>query len=78
MNKMFNGEYNIDLTIDPRCKLTIDDFEVIKIDIDGGKFKHKKKDPITGVTYETHGHFADLFEYFITACFERQFLDMDL
>lgn len=77
-NKIFNGEYNIDIVIDRRNKLMIDDLEVIKISIDGGKYKQKKKDPITGVAYETHGHFSDLYDYFMVGCFERLFLDMDL
>lgn len=78
LGKVFNGEYNIDIKIDRKCKKMIDDLEVIKIDINGGKHKPKKKDPVTGIAYESHGHFSDLFDYFMVGCFERLFLDMDI
>ncbi len=71
MNKLFVGEYNIDIEIDDRCTETIGDFEFIKESPKGGKMKAKitKEDK----TFEEHGHTSDSADYFFCSAFENLF-----
>lgn len=55
----------VELIIDERCTNTVKDFNFVKRDIDGGKFKEKEKDEITGKKFESVGHTSDAVEYLV-------------
>lgn len=74
MNALFAGAIeDIELQIDPSCTKVIDDYQYIKEDEEGGKFKQMWTDPGTGVRSQRYGHTSDSNEYFITYVFNRQF-----
>lgn len=61
----------VELIIDERCTNTIKDFNFVKRDVDGGKFKQKEKDEITGKKFESVGHTSDAVEYFVCTILEQ-------
>lgn len=71
LNNLFAGVYDIDIEIDESCKNFIHDLEYAKEDENGGMMKPKKKDEITGQTYEKYGHCLDAFRYLICSIFEK-------
>ena len=76
MNKVLAGGYPIEFKINPACKLLINDLESVLEDSDGKKFNAKKRDKLTGIAYESTGHFSDILDYFFVGCFERYFDDL--
>ena len=76
INRIFNGNYPIDITIDPKCKYLIADLERVKEDIDGTKLKKKVLDKVTGQSYELYGHLSDCFDYQIVTSFRSYFDNM--
>lgn len=76
-NNIFEGLYNIHFYINPKCKHSIEDFEMLKEDKNGKKEKKRVRDPDTGTTYEQYGHTSDSYDYFICEVFsplyERNF-----
>jgi len=56
INQIFSGNQNVTIAISSRCTTSIYDYEHTLEDSDGTMKKSKKKNPITGVTYEEHGH----------------------
>jgi hypothetical protein len=74
INAIFEGRItDTELTISPRCKNTISDYNFVKEAPDGTKAKIKVKDPTTKVSYEKYGHTSDANDYFITFAFKAQF-----
>lgn len=71
MNKLFNGEFPIDIEIDDRCTEMIADFEFVKENPNGGKMKSKVTQE--GKTFEEHGHTSDSADYFFCSAFENLF-----
>lgn len=70
MNRILEDKIpTIELFIDETCKNTIKDFNFVKRDIDGGKFKEKEKDKVTGKKFESVGHTSDAVEYLICSLF---------
>lgn len=57
MNKLLSGAMGVDLEVDPKCKKTIADFELVREDANGAK--EKKKVKINGVMAEKYGHTSD-------------------
>lgn len=57
------------------CKHTVEDYLFGKEDSDGTKFKERKKDAESGVTYETRHHLTDANDYFLTYVFKKEFND---
>lgn len=66
-NVLKTGYGGIEFSIFEECLLSIEDFQHVVEDMDGTKKKIKVKDKTTGVTYEQHGHFSDIFDYI--ACY---------
>lgn len=64
---------NIKMVFAEKCKTAINDFILLKEDENGAKQKLMETDPKTKVRYQKVGHFTDLLEYFMTACFLEQF-----
>lgn len=68
-----NNRYDIHIIISDKCKLTINDFINTKEAADGTKNKEKETDPTSKVSYQKWGHFTDLFDYFITFAFRKEY-----
>lgn len=76
MNSIMEKEIGrIKIVISEWCKTCINDFIALKEDENGGKAKLVKKDPKTLVSYQTVGHYADLFEYFMVSEFSQKFAE---
>jgi len=54
------------IEISDECKVSIDDYIMVKELPDGTMEKKKIKDPVTEVSYEPWGHFSDQKRYFCT------------
>jgi hypothetical protein len=65
---------NLYFVIGENCKITINDFVLVKENSDGTKLKETETDPKTGIRYQTVGHFTDLFDYITCAAFANEFL----
>jgi phage terminase large subunit len=65
--------YGYSITIADSCKVSIDDYCMVKEDKDGKMLKEKVKDANTNVTYEPYGHFSDAKRYFITTILASEF-----
>ena len=63
----------ISIMIDPRCKVTIQDYQNGKEDSDGTKFKEKGRDPDTKISYELYHHITDANDYFLCKIFAKQY-----
>ena len=55
------------------CRNTISDYRYVKEAQDGGKFKQRKRHPVTKVTFEEWGHATDANDYFLTTYFDSLF-----
>ena len=62
------------MSIDESCKKSIQDYENVKKDTNGGILKARIKDKITKQSYEEFGHLTDCFRYVCTDLFREQFL----
>lgn len=67
INEIYESNYEgWSITISDSCRESIQDYVVVKEDVDGTMKKTKVKDPESGVTYEPHGHISDTKRYIIT------------
>jgi PBSX family phage terminase large subunit len=66
--------FNLSIEINEGCKDSINDYIQVKEDADGGIFKKRIKDPITGVMFEPLGHLTDTMRYLICKAFEEEFV----
>lgn len=57
--------------ISDKCINTIDDYENVKEDRNGGKLKTEVKDPITKKMYQQYGHLTDTDDYFLCEYFKE-------
>lgn len=78
INRILANAYPIRIVVDPRCKLLINDLELVVENIDGSKLKRTIKDKITQQTYQPEGHLSDCFDYMIVAMFKDYFENMKL
>ena len=69
-NRIFEDKLPVRVTIDPKCKNLIADFEYLKETPDGTKFKQTVRDEKAGVSYEKYGHCSDDYDYFMCSAFE--------
>lgn len=70
----FEGYEGIEIFLNPKCTMTVEDFQNIKEASDGTKFKEKIKHPITKIPYEKWGHLSDCFDYMICEAFKTEYL----
>lgn len=68
------GFMGIEIAIDQKCNISIEDFTYLKEDSDGTKFKQKAKDAGTGAGYEKYGHTSDSADYFLAMAFMNEFV----
>lgn len=74
INEIYENNYEgWKIEIYERCFTSIEDYIVVKEDIDGKMFKDKVKDEKSGITYEPFGHFSDAKRYFITRILAFEF-----
>lgn len=71
MNKILAGGFPIEYYVSPDCKKSINEYEYLKEDTNGGKLKQLATNPNTGVSYQKYGHIADADEYFFTSAFKQ-------
>ena len=73
VNKILAGGWIIRFYVDPSCKHTIEDFENVLENPEGGKLKQRIKDSETGMTYEPFGHTSDTIDYALCEMFRDDF-----
>ncbi len=73
VNKILAGQWHIRLFIDKNCTHTIEDFENVLENPDGGKLKQRIKDSESGMTYEPYGHTSDSTDYSLCEMFRDDF-----
>ena len=74
INAIYESNYEgWTITIGSDCLKSIEDYILVKEDIDGKMLKTKIKDPETGITYEPQGHISDSKRYFLTTVLETEF-----
>lgn len=76
VNQIFEGniEY-LSITINPKCKKSINDYTYALEDSDGTIKKTKVKNKITGVSFEEFGHQSDCLRYIMTVAFASEYQD---
>lgn len=62
------------ITIADTCKVSIDDYNMVKEAQDGTMLKTEVEDKVTKQKYQPYGHFSDAKRYFITKILEQQFI----
>lgn len=72
INEIFETEYGgWKIMIDKLCRRSIEDYNMVKEDIDGKMLKKKTQNKETGVSYEKYGHMSDCMRYFIVKILPR-------
>jgi len=61
------------IIINDSCMKSIEDYILVKVDVDGTMKKPKEKNKDTQVTFETQGHISDSKRYFITTILAKEF-----
>lgn len=66
INEIYEFSYNgWSITISDSCKVSIEDYIIVKEAPDGTMVKPTEMDTVTKKKYETHGHFSDAKRYLI-------------
>jgi PBSX family phage terminase large subunit len=73
VNYCYKNSYPIKIIIGKSCKKSINDYSYALEDSDGTIKKTKKRNAITGVSYEEYGHQSDAKRYFITMAFMESY-----
>ncbi|HEY8969327.1 MAG TPA: phage terminase large subunit, partial [Puia sp.] len=73
INDIYEGLLEWRIFIGNHCSVSIDDYNTVQEDKDGGMHKPKIKDPISGASFEPHGHFSDSKRYLITSILDAEF-----
>lgn len=79
VNAILSGGLNgLSIGIDETCKKSINDYENVKKDVNGGILKTRIKNKITMQTYEEFGHLTDTFRYVCVSVFKDEFTRFSL
>ena len=70
VNRVLHGSFPIHIEIDPKCKHFIQDLTHVLEDGQRNKVKKRERDPISKQMVETLGHFSDVFDYQLLACYK--------
>lgn len=73
MNKLLVGLLPYTLCINESCSNTIEDFQYLKEDKDGGILKERTKNKQDGTTYEKYGHCSDTVRYFVCEYLKEEY-----
>jgi hypothetical protein len=74
INEILGNRFReIEILMDEKCKITIEDFMKVKKAPDGTKVKKKETDPISKVSSEKYGHTSDATDYLLCQVFKDDF-----
>ena len=74
INAMLSGNIDeVDISIDPGCTRTLQDYQNLQEDASGAKLKTIAKDAQTGIRSQTLGHCSDANDYLLCEAFYREF-----
>lgn len=75
VNDIYKSEHDgYTITISDTCKVSIDDYMIVKRAPDGTMLKLKERHPITQKMYEPNGHFSDTKRYLLTEMLKTSWL----
>lgn len=76
INAIFDGALpGLKITIGDTCRVSIEDYQSVQKDANGAILKVKVKNPVTGQSYEEHGHLSDAFRYVCHDVMNSQYIE---
>lgn len=76
INAIFDGALpGLKITIGDTCRVSIEDYQSVQKDANGAILKAKVKNPITGQSYEEHGHHSDCMRYVCHDIMNTQYIE---
>lgn len=75
INAIFEGSIpGLSITIGEDCRVSIEDYQSVQKDANGGILKTRVKNKTTMQTYEEHGHLSDTFRYVVCDLMREEFI----
>lgn len=75
INAIFEGNIpGLSITIGDDCRVSMEDYQSVQKDANGGILKTRVKNKMTMQTYEEHGHFSDTFRYVVCDLMKDEFI----
>ena len=75
INAVFEGSIpGLSITIGDNCRVSMEDYQSVQKDANGGILKTRVKNKMTMQTYEEHGHFSDTFRYIVCDLMNEEFI----
>lgn len=75
INAIFEGSVpGLSITIGEKCRISMEDYQSVQKDANGGILKTRIKNKMTMQTYEEHGHFSDTFRYVVCDLMKEEFI----
>ena len=75
INAVFEGSIpGLSITIGDSCRVSMEDYQSVQKDANGGILKTRVKNKMTMQTYEEHGHFSDTFRYIVCDLMKEEFI----
>lgn len=75
INAIFEGNIpGLSITIGDNCRVSMEDYQSVQKDANGGILKTRVKNKMTMQTYEEHGHFSDTFRYVVYDLMKEEFI----
>ena len=75
INAVFEGSIpGLSITIGEDCRVSMEDYQSVQKDANGGILKTRVKNKMTMQTYEEHGHFSDTFRYVVCDLMRDEFI----
>lgn len=75
INAIFDGSIpGLSITIGDKCRVSMEDYQSVQKDANGGILKTRIKNKMTMQTYEEHGHFSDTFRYVVCDLMKEEFI----
>lgn len=75
INAIFEGNIpGLSIAIGDNCRVSMEDYQSVQKDANGGILKTRVKNKMTMQTYEEHGHFSDTFRYVVCDLMKEEFI----
>lgn len=75
INAVLEGSIpGLSITIGDNCRVSMEDYQSVQKDANGGILKTRVKNKMTMQTYEEHGHFSDTFRYVVCDLMKEEFI----
>ena len=75
INAVFEGSIpGLSITIGDTCRVSMEDYQSVQKDANGGILKTRVKNKMTMQTYEEHGHLSDTFRYVVCDLMKEEFI----